>query len=113
MEGSIPFIAILGVHENNDAITSLFITLYLVVFVLCLIVLNTIIKRIKSKTLLKSSITGKILLWISRCLEKIYLKLKLGWDTLTYSTNITLKVLAYFGFVAFIGIFILLVFNII
>jgi len=109
--GCIPFIAILGVHENYKAITSLFITLYLVVFVLCLIVLNTIIKRIKSKTLLKSSITGKILIWMTRCLEKIYIKLKSGWDTITYSTNITVKVLAYFGFTAFIGIFILLVFR--
>ena len=109
--GCIPLVAILGIDENYKAISSLFITLYLVVFVLCLIILNTIIKRIKSKTLLNSSITGKILLWISKCLEKIYNKLKKVGDTLIYSTNITLKVLGYFSFTAFIGIFILLVFN--
>lgn len=109
--GSIPFVAILGINENYKAITSLFITLYLVVFVLCLIILNTIIKRIKSKTLLSSSIIGRILLWISKCLEKAYNKLKEVGDTLTYSTNITLKVLGYLGFTVALGIFILLVFN--
>lgn len=109
--GVIPFIAILGMHNNYNAIISLYITLYLVVFVLCLIILNTIIKRLKAKMLLKSSIIGKILIWIDNCIEKIYLKLKSCWKTLTYSANVTLKVLAYFGMMVFLGIAILFIFH--
>ena len=106
--GCIPFIILDGISDNYNAIISLIITAYLLIYILCAITFHTIIKRIKSKTFWKSTLVGKILLWLNKYLGKIYNKLKSYWEVLTYSTNITLKVTIYLAIVICIGIFIVL-----
>jgi len=109
--GCTPLFILEGINNNYHAIISLIITAYLSIYVLFAVTFNTVVKRIKSKTFLKSSIIGKIILWIANVLEIILNKSKEVGNTVTYSTNITLKVLLYFGIVIPIGIFIVFAFR--
>lgn len=106
----IPFILLDGITRDYNAIISLMITGGLVIYVLCAIILNTTVKRLKSKTFLKSTITGKILKWISICAKALYHKLKIAWDTLTYSSDLKVKVIVEFIIISALAIFIFLVF---
>lgn len=108
--GCIPFIPLEGINEDYNGIISLISTGCLVIYVLCAIVLDTTIKRIKSKTFLKSTIIGNILLWMSKYIEKILRKIKSGWETITYSSDLKTKVIAYFIIMASIAIFIFFAF---
>ena len=108
--GCIPFIPLEGINEDYNGIISLISTGCLVIYVLGAIVLDTTIKRIKSKTFLKSTIIGNILLWISKYIEKILRKIKSGWETITYSSDLKTKVIAYFIIMASIAIFIFFAF---
>ena len=107
----IPFILLNGITRDYNAIISLVITGGLVIYVLCAIILNTTVKRLKSKTFLKSTITGKILKWISICAKALYHKLKIAWDTLTYSSDLKVKVIVEFIIISALAIFIFLVFH--
>ena len=108
--GCIPFILLYSINENYNAFFSLMVTNFLVIYVLCTILLVTIIKRIKAKTLLKTSITGKTLILLANCLEIIARKIQNVWNTLTYST-VTVKLIAYMIVMASISIFIFFAFN--
>lgn len=109
--GCIPFILLEGITRDYNGIISLVVTGGLVIYVLCAIILNTTIKRIKSKTFFKSTITGKILKWICVCGGVVYHKLKIVWDTLTYSSDLKVKVIIKFIIISALAIFIFLVFN--
>lgn len=102
--GAIPIIILASMYNNYDAIMSLIITAYLLIYILILIVFNTIIKRIKSKTFLESSFVGLILLGMANCLEWLYLKYVSIFKTLTYSKSITIKTCIYFGLIIPTGI---------
>lgn len=106
----IPFILLDGITRDYNAIISLMITGGLVIYVLCAIILNTTVKRLKSKTFLKSTITGKILKCISICAKALYHKLKIAWNTLTYSSDLKVKVIVEFIIISALAIFIFLVF---
>ena len=108
--GCIPFILLEEITRDYNGIISLVITGGLVIYVLCAIILNTIIKRIKSKTFLKSTITGKVLKWIRICGKVVFHKLKIAWDTLTYSSDLKVKVIVEFIIISALAIFIFLVF---
>lgn len=107
--GCIPFIILEEINSNYNAIISLIITAYFLIYILCAIAFTTIIKRIKSKTFLRSTLVGKILLLVGKYINKINNKLTSAWETLTYSTNITIKVLIYFLSIIVIGIVFLLI----
>lgn len=109
--GCIPFIPLEGINEDYNGIISLISTGCLVIYVLCAITLDTIIKRIKSKTFFKSTIVGKILLWTSKYVEKIYRKIKSGWETITYSSDLKTKVIIYCIIMSSIAIFIFFAFH--
>lgn len=104
--GCIPFILLEGITRDYNGIISLVVTGGLVIYVLCAIILNTTIKRIKSKTFFKSTITGKILKWICVCGGVVYHKLKIVWDTLTYSSDLKVKVIIKFIIISALAIFI-------
>ena len=109
--GCIPFIPLEGINEDYNGIISLISTGCLVIYVLCAITLDTTIKRIKSKTFLKSTIVGRILLWISKYIDKICRKIKSGWETITYSSDLKTKVIIYCIIISSIAIFILFAFH--
>lgn len=108
--GCIPFIPLESIEEDYNAILSLVMTGFLVIYILSAIVLDTTIKRIKSKTLLKSTIIGKIIIWLAKCLEYIGKKIKVVWNTLTYSTSANVKVVIYILLFGSISIFNLCIF---
>ena len=107
----IPFILLNEITRDYNAIISLVITGGLVIYVLCAIILNTTVKRLKSKTFFKSTLTGKILKWVSICAKALYHKLKIAWDTLTYSSELKVKVIVEFIIISALAIFIFLVFH--
>ena len=86
------------------------ITIYLIISILVSIVFVTIIKRIKARTLLKSSFIGRVLILISNRLVWLYHKYVSIYNTVTYSTKITTKVFIYFGLILPFAILILFVF---
>ena len=108
--GIIPFIILSTINNNYSAIISLTITIYLIISMLVSIVFITIIKRIKARTLLKSSFIGRGLILISNGIVWLYRKYISICDTVTYSTKITTKVFIYFGLILPFAILILFAF---
>ena len=109
--GAIPIIILASMYNNYDAIISLIITAYLLIYTLVVIVFNTVIKRIKSRTFLKSSFVGLMLIGTSNCLEWLYYKYASIFKTLTYSKSIILKTCIYFGVIIPLVIAIAFVFQ--
>ena len=102
--GCIPFIILESIHDDYNAINFLIITAYFLIYTLCLITFDTIIKRIKARRFWKSTLVGRIIILISKGLEWLYSKYVSIYNTVTYSTKVTFKVFLYFGIVIPIGI---------
>lgn len=109
--GCIPFVILSAITHDYDAIISLFITAYVVIYTLSVIVIHTSIKRIKSKTFLRTTITGRVILFAIKCLKKCVKGVKDGIDTMFYSSNITLRVLMYVAIFGFVSMLNLAIFN--
>ncbi len=107
----IPFIMLEFVENNYEAITSVAVTAYFVIYICTSIIITTIIKRIKAKQFFRTSITGKILIWWLQICKQIINKMKEIWETLTYSANITSKVIISTSIAIFIWIVISLIFG--
>lgn len=89
--------------ENDyNAINSIVITAYFIIYICAVITMTTVIKRIKARQLLKTSITGKVLLWCLKICKKIANKIKQIWNTITYSPNTTAKVIITTGLTIFV-----------
>ena len=73
--------------------------------------MTTIIKRIKAKKLLKTSIIGIVLLKFIKLTESASEKFKKIKVTLADSTSISIKVFLYFMVIAITGLAILIIFN--
>ena len=108
--GCIPFLGLMEVNDAN-AIMSLIVTAYLLIYVLSAITLHTFVKRIKAKTLLKTTIFGMIALFIDKILIKIVNQFKKIKTALSYSTNITYKVFIYFALYIIAGLSIFILFR--
>ena len=107
----LPFIILSQYDRMTSAMLSLGITTYLDVYIVSAVVLHTMIKRIKSKTFLKSSIIGQILIWWIKIFKKILNKIQKVWNTITYSASVTSKVIIGTGIIAFIWLVIIAMFS--
>ena len=107
----LPFIILSQYDRMNNAMLSLGITAYIDVYIVSAVVLHTMIKRIKSKTFLKSSIIGQILIWWIKIFKKILNKIQKVWNTITYSASVTSKVIIGTGIIAFIWLVIIAMFS--
>ena len=107
----LPFIILSQYDRMNNAILSLGITAYIDVYIVSAVVLHTMIKRIKSKTFLKSSIIGQVLIWWIKIFKKILNKIQKVWNTITYSASVTSKVIIGTGIIAFIWLVIIAMFS--
>lgn len=107
----LPFIILSQYDRINNAMLSLGITAYIDVYIVSAVVLHTMIKRIKSKTFLKSSIIGQILIWWIKIFKKILNKIQKVWNTITYSASVTSKVIIGTGIFAFIWLVIIAMFS--
>ncbi len=112
--GCIPFVGLNSISElseDYEAVISLLVTSFLMVYTLSAICLHTIIKRIKAKSFLKTTIIGKIIILIAKLLKKFDKKIKEFKKVLTYSASTTSKVIFYFSSFVFIAVFIVLLFR--
>lgn len=107
----LPFIILSQYDRMTSAMLSLGITTYLDVYIVSAVVLHTMIKRIKSKTFLKSSIIGQVLIWWVKIFKKLLSKLKKVWNTITYSASVTSKVIIGTGIITFIWLVIISMFS--
>lgn len=74
---------------------SMILTGYFIGYVLCAITSVTIIKRIKAKTLIKDSITGKVFGWCIKVIKKVLSKISNSYKEITTSIDRTAKLLLY------------------
>lgn len=97
----------IGIIELNQSITDLtvsaMITAYVLIYYVCAITVNTVIKRIKSKTFGNTC-------WLVRFNRCIFRELKNIWNTFNYSTNITVKVIIYIALAIIIPVIVYVVF---
>ena len=107
----IPFVMLEVAENNYDAIISIAITAYFVIYICSVITMTTIIKRIKAKQFLRTSIIGKILIWWLQICKKIVNKTKDIWKTITYSAKTTSKVIISASIMIFLWIVIALIFE--
>lgn len=68
---------------------------YFILYILCAISAVTTIKRIKAKTLIKDSLTGKICSWCYRTIKKFFSKIGKTCSEISYSMDRTVKLLLY------------------
>ena len=101
-----PFILLEFAENDYNAINSIAITAYFVIYICTVITMTTVIKRIKAKQLLKTSITGKVLVWVLQICKKIVKKMNEIWNTITYSPNTTAKVIITAGLTVFVWLLI-------
>ena len=83
---------------------SIITTTYLLTYTVIMVCLTTLIRRLKAKSFWKTTLLGKIYFWVTKILKKII-------SNLTYSTNMTVKVIIYGGVMAIIAFCILLLFG--
>ena len=100
--GVIPVIILSTIYNNYAAIISVIITIYLLIYILGVIIFNTLIKRIKAKTLGTSTFCGIILKWIWKIYKQVINKVVDVYENITYSTNVMAKVAIY---IIIIGIY--------
>ena len=96
-----PFILLEFAENDYNAINSIAITAYFIIYMCAVITMTTIIKRIKARQFFKTSITGKVLLWCLKICKKITNKINEIWNTITYSPNTTAKVIITAGLTVF------------
>ena len=106
-----PFILLEFAENDYNAINSIAITAYFVIYICTVITMTTVIKRIKAKQLLKTSITGKVLVWCLQICKKIVNKMSEIWNTITYSPNTTAKVIITTGLTVFIWLLLIAIFG--
>lgn len=83
---------------------SFLFTSYLLTYIVGMVCLTTLIRRLKAKGFWKTTIVGKIYFWLEKKWKKIA-------STLAYSTNMTIKVLIYGVVIGIIAFGILLIFD--
>ena len=101
-----PFILLEFAENDYNAINSIAITAYIIIYICVVITMTTVIKRIKARQLVKTSITGKVLLWCLKIGKKIVNKINEIWNTITYSPNTTAKVIITTGLTVFVWLLI-------
>ena len=101
-----PFILLEFAENDYNAINSIAVTAYFTIYICAIITLTTIIKRIKAKQFLKTSITGKVVLWFLKLCRKFAKKMNDIWNTITYSPNTTAKVIITTGLTVFVWLLI-------
>ena len=82
-------------EEYYNFAVSMILTGYFIGYVLCAITSVTIIKRIKAKTLIKDSITGKVFRWCIKVIKKVLSKISDSYKQITTSIDRTAKLLVY------------------
>ena len=95
----IPFIPLATGNMEHRTVVSLLVTAYLTIYVFTIIILNTLIKRIKSKTLAKTSLIGLMTSFIIKMCKKFLSKIKDVYDTVLYSANATARVIIVTGII--------------
>ena len=109
--GCLSFVPLMSINKDFNAIVSFMATGILVVYVLCVITLHTIIKRIKSRTFVKTTLIGRFSIWIWKGIKKLINKIKEMWKTYLYSRSITTRVLIDCAKIGIIALLILLIFG--
>lgn len=109
--GFLSLVPLFAMHEDYSVFLSLLITAILIVYVLVAIFLHTFIKRIKSKTLLKTSYCGKILICIQKALSKIRNVIISAYNTFNNSTDIILKIVGRLCILPIVTVWIFVLFN--
>ena len=97
-----PFVLLEFAENDYNAINSIAVTAYFIIYICAVITMTTVIKRIKARQFVKTSITGKISLWLLNVCKKIANKIKQIWNTITYSPNTTAKVIITTGLTIFV-----------
>lgn len=95
------------IGEYYKLFLSEIITAYFVIYILCAIAVTTVIKRIKAKTILKNTITWRMLKLLKRLLERI----KKVCETFLEKVKITWKIFLYALIYVILMIFIMIIFN--
>lgn len=98
----IPFTLFESVENDYNAIISIAITAYFVIYICTTIVMTTFIKRMKTKQILKTSLIGRFVLWGIKLCKRVFNKARNIWKVLTYSVNTAVKVIISVGIIAII-----------
>lgn len=100
-----------SLEENMELCRSLFLTSYIICYIVCAVAFDTTVKRIKSKTFLKNTLIYRCLKWFIGQLKKIKNKIKNLWNQSKLSKDIVKKLgLVIIGYVI-VAVILLGIFN--
>lgn len=97
--------------QQFELIISTIVTTYLINYYVIAITINTIIKRIKAKKFGDTSWTIRFFRWILSLIKIVKNQMKDVLNTLSYSTNVTAKVILYCLAILIISFFIFIIFE--
>lgn len=98
-------------EEYYNFAINMVLTGYFISYILCAITSVTIIKRIKAKTLIKSSITGRICKWCAKIIKNILSKISKAYKEITSSMNRTGKLLVYIIGIVIVSLLMIMAFS--
>ncbi len=84
---------VVAISENLNLFISMLFTIYIIGYIICAVIFDTTIKRIKAKTILKNTLTYRCCRWIWRIVKKTINKIKAIWNELTKSAGLVKKLL--------------------
>lgn len=101
----------LNLNEDMELFISILVMLYIISYILCAVIFDTTVKRIKSKTLLKNTWGYKCCRWFYHLCKKTMSNLKSAWHETTFSKDLVKKLgIVIVGYII-ISIFLLALFQ--
>lgn len=98
-------------QNNMNLFMSLLFTMYIIGYIACAVIFDTIVKRIKAKTFFKNTLTYKACKWFVKIVKKANSNMRMKWEQLTESMGIVKKLVLYIIAYFVIAIILLSVFQ--
>ena len=110
--GIITVLLMEGINTTEiEVILSLTFTVYFTTFIICSIVFDTVVKRIKSKTFWKTTLTGKIVTLLLKPIHKFEKFIEEVRGTSKYFSNTIIKFIVFFCIEVFLAFIVFVLFR--
>ena len=110
--GIITVLLMEGINTTEiEVILSLTFTVYFTTFIICSIIFDTVVKRIKSKTFWKTTLTGKLIIMLLKPIHKFENFIQEVRGTSKYFSNTIKKFIIFFCIEVFLAFIVLVLFH--
>lgn len=109
-------IEVIGIGDNLENLRILItfgVTSYILIYVSCAVLFHTTVKRLKAKSFIKTTFTGKLIIWIWNKIKKYYNKIKVSINNLKLKIPRNRKIVLYSIIYVVVAIILISIFDVI